>query len=141
MPFITFVTKDNRAVVTFNGVPHDVGDCEVYYRAMNQMYATREQFIVLYDATFIGRVGWTYIKSLADFMADNRKLTEKYMDRAAIVVSSTWAKLALKALFKIRPPSCPVEVFPTVPEAKLYLSQSSVKAKSITPDKVITRQP
>lgn len=121
MGFVKVTQKNNCVKVTFQGVPQTENDIPNYLSLLDQIYAEERKFLILYDASNIGRVKFSDIKKQADYMFKRKEVTKKYMVRAAIVMTSTTARAALQVLFKIRKPISPFRVFKTIEEAKKWL--------------------
>ena len=92
-----------------------------YLNTMREVYAEKSLFLVLYDATQVGRLPLTTINKVASFMRTFDASTRLYLKGCAIVLSSEWAKASLNVLFTLKPPACPLQTFTSVDEAKLWL--------------------
>jgi hypothetical protein len=113
----------NNVAVIFTGAPATDVTCTEYLKLLEEVYAKNSKFFILYDARRLGSVPWSQIMKQANFMKEKEDLTRRLMVRAAIVVSSSFARFILKSLFKIRKPAAPLQIFMELDAAKTYLRE------------------
>lgn len=126
MVFAKVKQKDNRVIVRFSGFPKDDNECVAYMSLMDKIYAQNIQFVILFDARHIGWLTWKHIQMQAAFMTSKESLTRKYMVRCAIIVDSFTARSVLTALFKVRKPAAPCQIFTSLEQGKEYLRSAKL---------------
>jgi hypothetical protein len=113
--------KVTKVLVRFAGT----SCCEVgvdnYLKTMSEVYDKQQPFVVIYDATEVGRIPLTLINKQAAFMRKYDHVTKEYLVRCAVVLTSEWARSSLKMLFTLKPPACPLRTFATIDEGKEWL--------------------
>jgi len=70
---------------------------------------TRFKFVI--DVRDVSGIDIKYLIMISKFLNENKKLTERWMDRTAILVSSNNIKFFIKFVFKIYKPVRPFKVF------------------------------
>ncbi len=69
----------------------------------------RFKFVI--DVREVSSIDIKYLIMIARFLTENKKLTENWMDKTAIIVSSNNIKFFIKFVFKIYKPVRPFKVF------------------------------
>jgi hypothetical protein len=121
---IKVITKSNqvtRVFVRFSGTNCCDVSVDMYLAKMAHVYENKHPFVVLYDATMVGKIPMTLINKQALFMRKYDNQTRDYLKRCAIILTSEWARMTLKLLFTLKPPACPLETFPNIYRAKEWL--------------------
>jgi hypothetical protein len=120
--------KITKVIVRFYGTSCCDVTVDNYLSSMKKVYADKIPFVILYDATQIGRVSLGTINKMAKFMREFDEATNEFMLRCAITLSSEWARAALKMLFVIKPPACKeLDTFTTLKKAKSWLAEITIK--------------
>lgn len=125
MVFAALKQKGQKVVVRFNNVPENDAEIDAFLETVKAVYDKNEKFVILYDCSNIGWMKWQHIMRQANFMREQEARTKELMVRAAVVVTHNIARGLLKALFKVRKPACPLQVFSSLDKAKAYLSEVS----------------
>ena len=123
MVFARVTQKGDRVVVIFNGKPANDSECMAYFDNIRAIYAKKERFLIMYDARNVGWLSWKHIHMQAQFMQSLESQTALYMRRGAIVVKKRAGQVMLTALFKMRKPCAPVEIFRNHERAKDFLRE------------------
>lgn len=122
---IKIVSKPNRVtkvLVRFDGTSCcDLG-VDSYLKSMSKVYEKEQPFVVIYDATTIGRIPMTLVNKQASFMRKYDHITKNYLLRCAVVLTSEWARKSLKLLFMLKPPACTLKTFCKIDEAKAWIT-------------------
>jgi hypothetical protein len=121
---VKVVTKPNKVtkvLVKFSGTSCCDVSVDNYLTVISHVYEQNHAFVVLYDASSIGRIPMTLIHKQALFMRKYDTVSKEYLIRCAIILTSEWARASLKFLFSIKPPSCPLKTFSTQVDAKTWL--------------------
>jgi len=118
---LTKPDKVTKVLVRFSGTSCCDVSVDKYLNDISQVYENRHPFILLYDATQIGRIPITLINKQALFMRKYDNITKDYLLRCAVILTSEWARASLKLLFTLKPAACPLRTFSTVQDAKQWL--------------------
>ena len=113
-----------KVIVRFTDTSCCEASVDSYLQNMSTVYERKEPFVVIYDATQIGRIPLTLVNKQANFMRKYDQITKKYLLRCAIVLTSEWARKTLKFLFTLKPPACDLKTFYTIDEAKNWIKQT-----------------
>ena len=128
IPFAQVRAKEEngelKVVVRFEGQPSDQ-ELDIYLNEVGNIYLRQLPFYILYDATNIGLLTPSQIKKQVNFMREHDAETRKWIKRRAIVVTSSWARTALDAIFRLKPPACDLKIVATCDLAKKYLSDGT----------------
>lgn len=80
----------------------------------------KQKFRLVIDARKLGKVDIKYLYGMAKFLMHAKKLTETWMDRTAVWVSSSRVKKLLHFVFKFYKPVRPFKIFGPEDEAGVF---------------------
>lgn len=102
-------------VLTADGSPKKESEIKSLLDGWSLIYQTsqqkREKFRFIIDVRQVTQIDIKYIMMIAKFLIKNKKLTETWMDRTAVLVSSNSIKLLIKFVFTFYKPVRPFKVF------------------------------
>jgi hypothetical protein len=109
-----------KVIVRFEGCPTDQ-ELDDYLNEVGKIYLEELPFYILYDARNVGLLTPSQIKKQVTFMRNHDQQTRRLIKRCAIVVTSSWARTALDAIFKLKPAACDLKIVQTFEDAQRYL--------------------
>ena len=127
MPFTTDSITHTWPIVTLrlDGKVDNKSDFNRYLEEWSEFYVMssqrNEKFKLIYDARGIkSRPPLKYLYAQAEFLKTAKELTETWMDRTAIIVSSPIIKKMIHFVFNFYTPVRPFRVFLEHEEADMY---------------------
>ena len=109
-------------VVSHHGSPSDE-QYQDYLLVLEDMYARREPFALVIDATEAERPSARQRKVMDAWRNANDDVIQTYNVGTSFVFSSPWMRMAVTAMRMLTPLPCPCDVFATRDEAKTWASQ------------------
>jgi hypothetical protein len=113
--------------VVFLRTPMNQNEVQDYLEAVNEIYARKRKFLILYDASRLTKAPTTQMLSvLGDDMKRKEELTKAYAVACSIVIAKS--KLGnillplVKGLIALQKPACPTKIFNNDQEASAYLA-------------------
>jgi hypothetical protein len=107
-----------------DGVIDNDKDFQKYTEEWSKYYLLssekNEKFRMIYDARNIKHVKPSYLYIQVKFLKEVKKLTELWMDKTAILISSWKMKQLLRFVLKFYKPSRPFKVFMEGEEVEMY---------------------
>lgn len=108
-------------ILTTEGDPQTSDDVELLLINWESLYIcaedTSQRYKLLFDVRNTENVKFEYLKYVSSFLVSHKALTEKWMDRTAILVSNQAIRLLIKFVFMIYHPVRPFKVFDNPEEA------------------------
>jgi len=103
------------AVIRLDGPCRRQVDFQTFTNHWSSLYLDsveqQQKFRLVIDARKLGKVDITYLYGMAKFLMHAKKLTETWMDRTAVWVSSKRIKKLLHFVFKFYKPVRPFKIF------------------------------
>ena len=124
-----FCTKNFPLVVlTMIGVPDSEKEMEDFFTEWRKIYTLamekNQRYKLLFDVRKSGTVKFVYMKMMADFLIQIRELTNKWMDRTGILVTSPTIQMLIKFVFNFYKAVRPFKVFTNVEECFKWVNSN-----------------
>lgn len=114
--FFNFDTSKFPVIVlTIQGSPGSTEEMDAFLEAWQNIYVIsmeqNKQYKLIFDTRKAGSVELKYLKQMGLWLGKVKCLTEKWMDRTAIIVSTPIIKLLIQFVFQIYKAVRPFKVF------------------------------
>lgn len=117
-------------ILTTEGDPQSSDDIELLLANWESLYIcaedTSQKYKLLFDVRNTENVKFEYLKYVSSFLTNHKMLTEKCMDRTAILVSNQAIRLLIKFVFMIYHPVRPFKVFDNPENAIRWLMSTDI---------------
>jgi hypothetical protein len=108
--------------INFNSSqPLNMEEFQTFLNDMTQLYLRQQRFSILFDTRKMSMLPLKYLKGISNWMKKYREEAKRYLEKTAILVSSSTVRFFMKSLFLIVPPSAPNQVCGTLRQAVEYL--------------------
>ncbi len=113
--------------VVFLRTPMNQNEVQDYLQAVNEIYARKRKFLILYDASRLTKAPTTQMLSvLGDDMKRKEELTKAYAVACSVVIAKSKLGNVLlplvKGLITLQKPACPTKIFNSEQEASAFLA-------------------
>ena len=127
--FAKLTQNKDQVIVEFKGVPRNKQDTEKYMEQLDEVFAQKKKYRIIYDTRNIGTIGLPHILAQAKYMSKRKKQTQKYMYCCA-VLGSDHTRILLNILFKFKKPSA----------QHFYVSSDIAKVKAFMKNPVLFKK-
>lgn len=102
-------------VITIKGSPENDYDMKHFLESWQNLYVEcmkkEEKYKLIFDARESGSIQIKYLQVLGEWLSRMKEMTENWMDRTAIIVSSPVIQVLVQVVFRIYNPVRPFKVF------------------------------